>query len=73
MIGKRLCGENPPSIPMRASGSELHLTFYSSSLFLNYRTVEDEEELYRKLRGFRGFRIKIEAETGNDKLLIFEQ
>ena len=47
MIGTRLCGEYPPSIPIQASGSELHLKFFASPLDLEKRKYE--EELGRQL------------------------
>ena len=67
MIGTRLCGEYPPSIPIQASGSELHLKLYSHTLDLDKRR-DEVQFLYKKIGGFRGFKIKIDAETGNDIL-----
>lgn len=78
MIGTRLCGDNPPSIPIYASGSEIHIHFFSASLCdfrietsimcNRYRRKEGPhglDAILTKLKGFRGFKMKIEAETGN--------
>ena len=79
MIGTRLCGDNPPSIPIYASGSEIHIRFFSASLCESYR-IETSimcnryrwkegphglDAIMTKLKDFRGFKMKIEAETGN--------
>ena len=81
MIGTRLCGENPPPFPVYASGSEIHIKFFSAPLCepppniiqINYLckgSRPDEgphglKAVLTKLKRFRGFKMKIEAEIGN--------
>ena len=65
LIGTRYRGATAPSIIL-ASGSELNLKFVSQPLGERYRDDEDLDEVFRKIGGFRGFRIRIDAEKGND-------
>ena len=63
MIGNRLCGTAMPTL-ITASGSELHLKFFSSSLHEEKRSERTLAKVMKKVGGFKGFRIKIEAEKG---------
>ena len=80
-IGTRLCGENPPPFPIYASGSEIHIKFFSAPLCeppptkipINYLCYGSRppygphgpEAVLTKLKSFRGFKMKIEAEIGS--------
>ena len=62
-IGTKVCGTNTPT-KITSSGGELTLKLVASSLYENNREKGELKKLLRKIGGWRGFRIKIEAAVG---------
>ena len=71
IIGTRLCGSALPTL-ITTSGSELHLKFFSSPLYETYTSsVRTLDKVMKKVEGFKGFRIKVEAEKSKFYQFIF--